>query len=279
MFLTLNGEDSADSANLVAQIDLVLIVGLVGLVFNVLGIFIFGCGHGGDGHGHSHGDDQPKAAAAAEGHGHSHGGGMNMNIYGVLIHVIGDALGSVAVVVTALVVKYTTWSNRTIVDPLCSLFISAILCSGTIPLIKRSVQILLQNVPASFSADEIIKELLQIPGVVGIHEFHLWQLSSQVVVSSMHAVMVNELDTLRVLENVKLKMHTFGVHSSTIQPEVSCKETDKSVHSDGDGTGAEACHDPICGDDCLERICCPIVVSEASREQPGIIIPLNELQQ
>eukprot|EP00475_Leptophrys_vorax_P010518 TRINITY_DN17098_c0_g1_i2.p1 TRINITY_DN17098_c0_g1~~TRINITY_DN17098_c0_g1_i2.p1 ORF type:complete len:369 (-),score=92.33 TRINITY_DN17098_c0_g1_i2:73-1179(-) len=286
LWLILAGTET-DSANLEDHIDLVLIVGTVGLVFNFLAIFIFGCGHEG-GHGHSHGvevdvPNKPHAASQEEvplenvkeegghhhGGGHSHGG-MNLNIYGVLIHVIGDALGSVAVVATALVVKYTTWEYRTIVDPLCSLFICAILCYGTIPLIKQSSQILLQNVPASLSADEIVKELLKIPGVVGIHEFHLWQLSSKIMVSSMHAVIVREQDTLKVLDDVKLKMHTLGVHSSTIQPEVACEEPDNSIQS-AHGIGADACHDPICGEDCLERICCPIVATEESAVQAVVV--------
>lgn len=276
IYLTLAGSDS-ETENLEDRVDLVLIVGAVGLVCNIVGIFVFGCGHGEGGHGHSHGAepvDAPKPANAQEGHlqneaehhhgGHGHGGGMNLNIYGVLIHVIGDALGSVGVIVTALVIKYTSWEYRTLVDPICSLFICLILVYGTLPLVKHSSQILLQNVPSSLSANDIVQELLKINGVVGIHEFHVWQLSSKVVVASMHAVLSREQDTLRILEELKMKMHSFGVHSSTIQPEVVCDDIDKSVHSTGDGIGADACHDPICGEDCLERICCPIGTEETT---------------
>jgi zinc transporter 1 len=288
--LTLVG--AQDTSDLEERSELVLIVGSAGLLFNIIGIVVFGHQHHG-GHAHSHGHGHSHSHSHShhhheeeheceEEHEHEHHHAEeehdedehlieekkpkrkeieNLNIYGVLIHVIGDALGSVAVVATALVIKYTTWEYRSIVDPICSLVISAILCIGTVPLIKQSVGILLQNSPTSCSADEIMKELAEIPGVSSIHEFHVWQLSSKVVVASVHAVITNGHETMDVLDVIKSKLHSFGIHSSTVQPEVYCGQASALQHCKS-GMGCDMCHDPVCGDDCLEKICCPIVAPE-----------------
>eukprot|EP00475_Leptophrys_vorax_P036747 TRINITY_DN625_c0_g1_i1.p1 TRINITY_DN625_c0_g1~~TRINITY_DN625_c0_g1_i1.p1 ORF type:complete len:490 (+),score=85.67 TRINITY_DN625_c0_g1_i1:58-1470(+) len=282
LVMTLLGAEN--TSDLEERSELVLIVGSAGLLFNLIGIFVFGHhghghshGHGGghahhhhgsDHHGHSH-DFHSDEEEEDEGHGHEVESGHliqkkankdieNLNVYGVLIHVIGDALGSVAVVATALVIEYTTWKYRAIVDPICSLVISAILFFGTVPLIKQSMGILLQNSPASFSADMIMKELSEVPGVSSIHEFHIWQLSTKVVVASVHAVICHGHNTMDVLDGIKVKLHSFGVHSSTIQPELYCDQANGTSHCES-GMGCDMCHDPVCGDDCLEKMCCPVV--------------------
>jgi len=120
-----------------------LVVSLAGLAVNMVGIFVFhghhghhhghDHSHGGHDHGHSHEashDRSPSTAAsasptkaqAAAGHGHHHHGGENMQ--GIYLHIMADALGSVAVVISTLLVQLTGWSGF---DPLASCII-AILC-------------------------------------------------------------------------------------------------------------------------------------------------------
>jgi len=130
-----------------------LIVGSVGLLVNILGMFIFGHGHGHGGHGHSHGGSAPapsnsggdhghshggETAPSSGGHGHSHGGGGggegNMNVQGVFLHVLGDALGSIAVMISAIVIIYSDSPHRFLADPICGLLITIIIALGAIPL-------------------------------------------------------------------------------------------------------------------------------------------------
>lgn len=93
------------------------------------------------GHGHSHG-----------GHGHSHGGGggsgiSNMNMRGVYLHVLSDALGSIIVVISALVVWLTEWEYKYYMDPALSVLLVVLMLRSVWPLLRESALILLQTVP------------------------------------------------------------------------------------------------------------------------------------
>merc|ERR1719506_3663632 len=162
------------------KIDLVMVVGIVGLVINIAGLFIF-CGaatHGhshavGDGH-HGHAHDE-HSCDGHDGHGHDehscdghdthgHGDGHakpaarccdclnkggNLNILGVLLHVAGDALGSVVVIIATLVIKYGPQDEplRCLTDPIGSLIIVVIILIGAMPLFVKCISILLHTTP------------------------------------------------------------------------------------------------------------------------------------
>jgi len=241
---------------------LVLIVGAVGLGVNILGIFIFSVGGGNGGHGHSHGSGNGDAVEKKpnNSHGHSHGG--NMNIQGVLIHVAGDALGSVAVIITGCVIAYTSWHYRSLIDPFCSMLVATIILAGTLPLLRKSFQILLQESPRDLILADVQIELETTSGVKGIHEFHVWQLSSEILVSSLHVVIDPKEDILHVLELIKYKLHDRGIHSSTIQPEIPCQSQGSYRHDSVDD-----CHDPVCQEDCLAKNCCAIDPEKGNQQK------------
>ncbi|KAJ3319162.1 hypothetical protein HDU76_000631, partial [Blyttiomyces sp. JEL0837] len=106
--------------------------------------------HNHDHHGHSSGH-----------HGHSH---QNMNMHGLFLHVLGDALGSVGVIISALVIQFASGEWRYYLDPVISLFISGIIIYSTVPLIKSASFILLQGVPGSLSVEKLRGEILKLPG-------------------------------------------------------------------------------------------------------------------
>ncbi len=87
-------------------------------------------GGGGHGHSHSHGHSHGESNS----HGHSHGGGNRLNMQGVFLHVLGDALGSVGAMATGLLIWKLKWKYRFYLDPVCSLFISAIILKSSVPL-------------------------------------------------------------------------------------------------------------------------------------------------
>lgn len=173
----------------IENVDLVLIVGGLGLVINLIGLCIFG--HHGHHHGHSHdheeeqndggslekGDNehaQDDAHNAAHHHGHGHGHGhhhhhheeeRNLNIHGVFLHILGDLLGSVAVMVSALVIKLTEGWWTIYIDPVCTLFIVMLISKTAWPLVKQSANMLLGKSPLDPSIlDELNQELQAIPG-------------------------------------------------------------------------------------------------------------------
>ncbi|KNE60447.1 cation diffusion facilitator family transporter [Allomyces macrogynus ATCC 38327] len=175
-------------------------------------------GHGH--HHHDHNDDHD--------HGHAHG---NMNMHGVFLHVLGDALGSVAVIISAALAwglgsgpdgtDVPRWVLY--VDPLVSLIITALILFSTIPLVRRSAGVLLQVAPTYIDLESVRAALTEVDGVVSVHELHVWELADAKLVATVHVAVrsVNRLDEHYgvVATSIKQVLHSFGCHSTTIQPE------------------------------------------------------------
>ncbi|KAK7694841.1 hypothetical protein QCA50_002029 [Cerrena zonata] len=160
-------------------------------------------GHGA--HGHSHG-----------GAGHSHG---SMNMHALLLHVFGDALGNVGVIATGLIIWLTNWSGKYYFDPIISLVITVIIFSSALPLVRSTSFILLQGVPSTVSLEEVRAAILDVEGVLSIHELHIWQLSENKIVASVHVTASRKHDFMPVASAIRKVLHHHGIHSSTIQPE------------------------------------------------------------
>ena len=274
------------------QADLLMTVALIGLAVNVLGLFIFG--HGGGGHGHSHGGGGGHGhshGGSGGGHGHSHGGSggghghshgdsagnkdkdkdkakkkRNMNVQGVFLHVLGDALGSIGVVIAGVVVEYgesTLGRSRFLADPIASLVIVMLIMAGTVPLVRRCVRILLQHAPVHVGVSTLREELTSIDGVLDVHDFHVWQLTEQKIVCSLHAICRGGVDFMKLSDTMKLRLHRAGIHASTIQPEFVPPELILDLES----ADVERCHEPMCDDltECAAAMCCKTGTPGAAR--------------
>ena len=103
-----------------------------------------------------HNHNKPKVPGKA---GHSHG---NLNMRGVFLHVLGDALGNIGVIATALFIWLTDFSWRFYADPVISLVITAIIFSSALPLVKSASLILLQGVPRGISLDDVKEDNLTV---------------------------------------------------------------------------------------------------------------------
>lgn len=228
---------------------LVLVVGAVGLLVNVIGLFLF-AEHGAS-HGHSHGgltrsrnrltqlaitDDNendetyatPSALPTAppkinnhDNHGHSHASTAGeMNMRGVFLHVLSDALGSVIVIISALIYWLTTWQYKDYIDPALSIVLVILILQSVWPLLRESALILLQTVPTHIQVDAIQRRLLaKVDGVLAVHEFHVWQLAGDRIIASAHIRCRNLSEYMKIAEKVKEFFHNEGIHSTTIQPE------------------------------------------------------------
>lgn len=146
----------------------------------------------------------------------------SLNMQGVFLHVLGDALGNVGVIATALLIWKTDYSWKYYFDPIISLVISCIIFSSALPLCKQSSRILLQGTPLTVETSDVMKDVLCIPSVLGVHDFHIWNLTERLLIASLHV----ELDCspenfLQVATDIKTCLHDYGIHSATIQPEFS----------------------------------------------------------
>jgi zinc transporter 1 len=206
--------------------------------------------HAGGGHGHGHG-----------GHGHSHGGGgsaSQMNMRGVFLHVMADALGSVIVIISAIIMWQTDWEYKYYVDPGLSIMLVVLILRSVWPLLIESALILLQTVPTHIQVDSLQQKLMsKVDGILAVHEFHIWQLAGDRIIASAHIRCLNLAQYMQVAEKVKEFFHNEGIHSTTIQPEfVETAEPTGSISSTEDCM--LACpKGPLTAPDCGPSKCCP----------------------
>ena len=143
----------------------------------------------------------------------------NLNIRGALLHVLGDLLSSVAVLVGGLFVWWQGWFW---LDPLLSLLIAAVIVTGAVRVTREALGILLEFAPAHVKPAEVEKLILAQPGVLGLHHLHLWSLSSRRHALSAHLLVddrrVSESDSL-LAELRRLLHDRFDIDHATLQLE------------------------------------------------------------
>lgn len=144
----------------------------------------------------------------------------SMNMEGVFLHVLGDALGNVGVMITAIFIWKTDYSWKYYSDPIVSLVITGIIFSSALPLCRRSSRILLQATPTDISADSVQSEIIALDGVKSVHDFHIWNLTEDIFIASLHVeVDGNPEAFLVVASSIRAILHNYGIHSATVQPE------------------------------------------------------------
>ena len=113
----------------------------------------------------------------------------SLNMRGAYLEVLGDALGSVAVVVAAVVVA-TTGVLRA--DPVATILIALLILPRAVSLARDAVEVLLEGTPRGVDPDEIRRHLLDVPGVVDVHDLHVWTITSGLPSLSVHVTVDDE---------------------------------------------------------------------------------------
>lgn len=111
---------------------------------------------------------------------------------GVFLHVMGDFMGSVAAIASALVQKLApTWKYKIYVDPTCSLIMVAILISAAIPLLRDALAVLIMK--SSVERDTLKQLILKVDGVRAVHELHCWVFIPTKKIAHVHVVVGEEV--------------------------------------------------------------------------------------
>jgi len=110
----------------------------------------------------------------------------SLNMRGAYLEVLGDLLGSVAVVVAALVIAVTGFTQA---DAIASALIGLMILPRTWHLLRDAVDILLEATPKGVDLDEVRRHIMEAPGVVAVHDLHAWTITSGMNVLSAHVVM------------------------------------------------------------------------------------------
>lgn len=156
----------------------------------------------------------------------------SLNMEGVFLHVLGDALGNIGVIATAIFIWKTDYSWKFYMDPIISLVITAIIFSSALPLCRRTSAILLQAVPQTVNADEVKEDIVSLPGVHEIHELHIWILREDLYVATLHvSVSSGPEQFMKLAHQIRTCMRGHGIASTTIQPEFITKSKANSICS------------------------------------------------
>ncbi|NXY53634.1 ZNT10 protein, partial [Callaeas wilsoni] len=235
---------------------LVLIVGTLGLAVNVVGLLVFqdwgACCRGrrpvsslnagdapNDQKSPEEGSEQKKEKKSEA-----------LNIRGVLLHVMGDALGSVVVVVTATIFYVRPLGDapcnwQCYIDPSLTIVVVFIILSSAFPLIKETSTILLQMVPKGVNMQLLTDRLARVPGVSSLHEVHVWELASGKNIATVHVKCQTPTDYQDAAYKMRKVFHEAGVHSVTIQPEYVDHKTPHPL-----------CSSPCISKACDSQLCC-----------------------
>ncbi|VBB32502.1 unnamed protein product, partial [Acanthocheilonema viteae] len=146
-----------------------------------------------------------------------------LNMQGVFLHVLSDAIGSVIVIVTALVCWLIPGQEalKLYLDPSLSLAMVALMIASTFPLVRETALILMQTTPGFIEVEEIKKELLKIKGIEAVHEFHVWRLVGERIIATVHIKFADLKAYLAAADEIRTLFHNNCIHSTTIQPEFS----------------------------------------------------------
>ena len=220
--------------------NIMLITAVIGLFFNLIQMSILhgdhghgdhDHGHGGHHHHHEGGDDENKKYSDVHdhSHGHSHGHShdhgkselnksqsqRNINVQAAFLHVLGDLLMSVGVIVAAVIIWFKPeWK---IADPLCTYLFSLIVCVTVFPTLKSCLSVLMEVAPAECDVEAIKRDIENLSAVVEIHEFHLWSISVGKLSLSVH---VETREPLKALKQVtEMLEEKYQIDHATVQCE------------------------------------------------------------
>lgn len=194
-----------------------LIIAAIGLLVNLIVVFVL--------------REQPHQHQPGEIH-HHH----DLNMHSAFLHVLGDAISSVGVILAAILIGFTGWQW---IDPLTSVMIGLIILFSSVRLLRASLHILVEGVPEGISLEEIGQAMASSPGIAEIHDLHVWSLCSGHIALSAHAILAGEsLGTthppfgsgLELLELKRRLREQFGIEHTTIEIEASPPSPNNTLH-------------------------------------------------
>ena len=145
------------------------------------------------------------------------GDSRELNIRAAAVHMMGDALSSVAIVIGAIAIRYTGWL---LIDPILSILIAVLIIWSAIDVTRESLNILLEGLPRGLELKSVTNAMRAVDGVVDVHDLHIWSLGSSAHALSCHVLIedVPPSESDCVLKNINGVLATrFHIHHSTIQ--------------------------------------------------------------
>ena len=161
------------------------------------------------------------------------GSGSNLNLRAALLHVTGDVAASAGVVVAGVVILFTGWLY---IDPLLSLGIAALIAYSAWGIVRETVNLLMEGTPREIDLAEVTRQITRTPRVTGVHDLHVWSLSSNETALSCHVVVgdISLGDAEHVVRDLEHRLcDGLAIGHTTIQVE-SCHPCGEIHHGPGE---------------------------------------------
>lgn len=164
-----------------------LIIAVVGLLVNIMVAFVL--------HDHDHHD---------------------LNTRSAFLHVIGDTLASVGVIIAGVIIYFT---DQSWIDPLMSVLISLLILVSAYKLLRRTTHILAEGMPEGVTASQITQAIQSVEGVLEVHDLHAWTISPDYLSLSAHVLLADQSlsQSNIIMEKLKIVLMELGFHHTTIQ--------------------------------------------------------------
>ncbi len=143
----------------------------------------------------------------------------DLNVRSAMLHVLGDAAASFGVIVAALIIWRTGWTPA---DPIASIVISLIIFASSYRLMRDSFRIMMEGVPSCLRLEDVSRAICSVPGVLQVHDLHVWGVCSAHIILSVHAVVDNQTISQAqvIMDEIKRRLKDlFGIEHTTIQLE------------------------------------------------------------
>jgi cobalt-zinc-cadmium efflux system protein len=151
----------------------------------------------------------------------------DLNIRAAFLHMLGDMLAAVAILVGAVIIRYTGWVY---LDPVLSILIGIFIVYSSTDIIRESLNILLEGLPRGMNLAEITDAMKNVDGVLDVHDLHIWSVGSKTHALSSH-VLIEDMPpsgSSDILTRLNQVLCAFGIHHTTIQFEhVPCMLSDQ----------------------------------------------------
>ena len=147
-----------------------------------------------------------------------HGQKNDLNVRGAFLHMVADTLVSVGVVISGIIIYYTGWS---VVDPIVSLIIAAVILVSTWELLSDSLRLAVDGIPEGVDKKEIENILQENEHVREAHHVHIWAISTTETALTAHVVLDDMVNWAEVLHDLKHELAEHGIAHATLEPETA----------------------------------------------------------
>lgn len=148
----------------------------------------------------------------------------DLNVKGAYMHMAADALVSVGVVVSGIIIHFTGWY---FIDPVIGIIIAVVIGWSTKGLLQESVRMSLDGVPEGIDYDSVLEHITSVPGVESVHHLHIWALSTTVTAMTAHVVISTPGDMDTVITAIRQRMHADGIDHCTVETETRSAACDE----------------------------------------------------